>query len=272
MVQTPGEKPIEHLRLVSEGHIVSENQDAGAPEDKSAEEQMAEPEDPWKSIGGGSSGNTLTDSMLIGIGQQLADKVFELDQVKNKEGDDLNKVKLLNGVMFIAQMAAHNCRDISQFIGIVAPPEQKNTQASRERIIIVHDSLELLKTAYLTRVEFFHNYKSVLWETPEAVKKTLGALNQTTQLIAELTSPDPKSIEGFITKTQVRLLESAGIPPLRKSASHQQKAGRQRTINNLRAIAWKDFHELPPVSTVNASPGGSSNKVGEVIVLIPKDE
>lgn len=207
------------------------------------------------------------------LGEELVLGVFQIQEKYRPLADgDKTQFKLQQALFTIGQMAATNTRSIETVIDMMVPGS-KPSREDRFKLMRTHDSLKLLEDAFrhiisdpqTGREEHIKNFldknKSPLWddnedddyETKQAKEKIKEAIFKNVdiayQIIGELSSPNPKSVEAFIKKFRYDLLRKSGItPPPRHGKLAVQQANYDRAVSNLRKQAWLEWREsVPPL-------------------------
>jgi hypothetical protein len=210
--------------------------------------------DVYEDLGGGNPEKRRIDFLK---GNLVSNMAFIESEYLLGHKQDQNIYMLHHGLLAVAGIADTPGWSIEKFVAHNVEHSKKmgDKQAERNATIRTYDSLGVLDNAmkFLPKsggerseehVQQFtgHNYPSALWQDETLRETIFESVDNAHQLLGMMSSPDPRSIEGFISKLRFEFIRQ-GLGwkiPRRRDPSY---AGFDRNLRNARTLAWGEFKE-----------------------------
>jgi hypothetical protein len=214
------------------------------------EDPLAGPTDVYDDIGGGDRRKRFLDRMKADITNGL----FEIDEkYLTPHPDDRAIYALHRSIGSIKDLSDTPGMSIELFVSQSVQSYAKGgEQNKRNEATRLHDSLGLLKNALEFAdtsdseerdEQFRHVAKSELWNDKTLNTVLTRAIVDARNLIAYMSSSDPKSIEAFLTKFRYQIMRELGFKTPERGASASTKEKYKRHVGNLSVQAWRDWKE-----------------------------
>jgi hypothetical protein len=188
------------------------------------------------------------------LGFRLSEYIYAADRHSDLQEDRV-KSKLQIGMAAISQMAMMDCRDISDYVDLLAPREQsadgevvqvKLTDVQKDHLGRLYSSLALLNSAFRNGPEFPRDSRnqSCLWEKPMSMAAALKGVNTAYEITTLLNPPTVGPVHEFMEKFRKEVADRV-VPPIPRGASGDQKRGYNKRIENWEKKAWQEWESLP---------------------------
>lgn len=213
--------------------------------------------DVYEEMGGGNPEKRRIDFLK---GNLVSNMTFIEGEYLLANKQDQNAYMLHQGLLTVAGIADTPGWSIERYVANNVAHNKKigDKQAERNAIVRIYDSLGVLDNAlkFLPKtrgerspehVEQFTgiNYPSRLWQDETLRETMFESVDNAHQLLGMISSPEPKSIEGFIAKLRFEFIRQ-GLgwkTPRRRDPSY---AAFDRNMKNARVLAWAEFKETAP--------------------------
>jgi len=208
--------------------------------------------DVYEDLGGGNPEKRRLDYLKDNL---LSNMAFIESEYLLGHKQDQNAYMLHQGILAVVGIADTPGWSIERYVTTTVEKNQQlgDKQAQRNAVVRAYDSLGVLDNALKflpktggersqERVEQFtgHNYPSELWQDETLRETVFESVDEAQQLLGMMSSPEPRSIEGFIAKLRFELIRQ-GLGwkiPRRREPSY---ATFDRNLRNARTLAWGEF-------------------------------
>lgn len=216
-----------------------------------------EPLNAYEDLGGGNPQKRRFDSLRADLLHNI--EIIETDGALYANGD-WNVFKLVEGVKVIRGIFDYPGWDIKKSVNHAVNEFQKTggEKFKRNRTVILHDSLGSLQAAFRHTIKNRTTHErneelveqftedicpSGLWGEVKLTEAMLESIDQAYEMVANMTSYDQKSIEGFIKKMQMELLKQGLGIDYARGQSQSVKSRNDQRLANARILAGQEWQE-----------------------------